>query len=358
MDSFKDFFDSATSLLDAATGLLDKARAAGLIVEGLDVPTVTRAFVVTLAVLSVVALAVLAVGLAIRQVLDWRRKIAWHARPWLVVVTGGCQGVGECLVNQLLHLSPTIRVAVIDRNPVPPASWAAHLGGRVHLYELDLACHDHIATTLDAIVRDAGRVPDFVVNNAGMVQGKYLTDLTTADVKRTLDVNLVAPMTMTRAVLTKYWLDRNEGHIVHVGSAAGLTGLAWLTDYCASKWGLYGFHESLRQELQYTNIKTSIICPTHINTTLFASVKPAFPFILSSLEPDYVASAIVDVLTKNRAQDVWLPAFVWTSLIARAVPLWLNDFGHWVMDANGFLPEAKAPLYGQAAYRQGKAKQS
>ncbi|KAI9152641.1 hypothetical protein H9P43_009454 [Blastocladiella emersonii ATCC 22665] len=289
------------------------------------------------------------------------KRLDWDTQ--LALLTGGSHGVGLATAKRLLAKSPSLRLVVVDREP-PEEDWVPESDAhRVDLVTCDLAGsagmnaeqqHAHLAALVDRVIAKHG-VPTILINNAGVVSGKYLTDLVPADVDRTLAVNLRAPMFLTQLLLP-HWIAADAGHVLHVGSAAGLVGLAWLTDYCASKFALLGFHESLRQELRHTNVKTSIVCPSHIRTRLFASVTVPFQFLCPSLEPDYVARAIVDTLDRNASQDVWLPLFTWTSLIVRAAPIWLNDFGHWFMDTNHFLLESKAPPHGQRSWAKSRAK--
>jgi all-trans-retinol dehydrogenase (NAD+) len=71
-------------------------------------------------------------------------------------------------------------------------------------------------------------------------------------------------------------LEKGQGHIVSIASAAGLFGVTGLCDYCGSKFGAYGFNESLQMELELTGkneIHTTVICPYYINTGMFDGVK-------------------------------------------------------------------------------------
>ncbi len=77
-------------------------------------------------------------------------------------------------------------------------------------------------------------------------------------------------MWLVRELLPKM-LIRNSGHIVSISSIAGVSGIAYGTDYCASKFGAYGFQEALRNEMKFLgkDIKCTTICPYFINTGMF-----------------------------------------------------------------------------------------
>lgn len=74
-------------------------------------------------------------------------------------------------------------------------------------------------------------------------------------------------------------LERNHGHIVNIASAAGISGVNGLADYCASKFAAVGFDESLRMEflsMEKTGVHTTVICPFYINTGMFEGVQTRY----------------------------------------------------------------------------------
>lgn len=190
-----------------------------------------------------------------------------------------------------------------------------------------------------------GRV-DVLVNNAGVVSGKRLADLSPVEVQRTLRVNLAALFWTTGAFLPAM-TDGGEGHIVTMASAGGLVGVPGLSDYCASKFGAVGFHESLRSELRRTapGVQTSLICPFFVDTGMFAGVRTRFPFLLPILQPERVAAAVVRAIEKDRAMVV-LPWFVHSLKLLRLLPAaWIDPiaafFGiHGAMDTFSGRPES------------------
>ncbi|KAL7752131.1 hypothetical protein RI367_002174 [Sorochytrium milnesiophthora] len=253
----------------------------------------------------------------------------------------GSNGVGRSLIPALRRRGHTFSIVSLD---VEDAGDLRDLPNFEHI-NCDISDLAQIERAKSQIVNKYG-VPTVLINNAAIVQGKYLTELTPEQIKRTIDVNLMGPIWVTKTFLP-LMIDANCGHIISVASAAGLTGLAWLSDYCASKFGLYGFHESLRQELLHTAIRSSIVCPAHIGTRLFKSVRLKYPFLTPSLDPADVAERIVCLIEDNVSRDLWLPLFTHASLLVRAAPIWLNDFGHWLMATNDFLPPEQAPTYNQ-----------
>src|SRR5690606_1468210 len=103
--------------------------------------------------------------------------------------------------------------------------------------------------------------------------------------------NALAPIRLTREFLPSM-LKCGSGHIVTIASAAGLVGVAQLTEYCSSKFAVIGFVESLRSELRQcgaTSVRTTTVCPYFVRTSMFKGVRGRFQWLLPMLQPDYVA---------------------------------------------------------------------
>ncbi len=111
-------------------------------------------------------------------------------------------------------------------------------------------------------------------------------------------------------------INENNGHIVNVSSVCGLNGGYRLTDYCASKFAVMGFTESLRVELKESNprnkILVTVVCPFHIKTKMFEGADVKYlKWSNLSMEAEFAASAIVDGILENR-ELIFIPrAFVY-----------------------------------------------
>ena len=143
-----------------------------------------------------------------------------------------------------------------------------------------------------------------LINNAGIVTGKYLLDMTESEIRRTMNTNGLAHFWTVRSFLPyirgKQVLDYN---IIPYGQMTGVK----LTDYCASKHAANGFHESLRLELRAlaersnrSVVHTMLVCPYVIDTGMFdgafeGSGKPWFMRLglFPKLKSRYVANQII-----------------------------------------------------------------
>ena len=267
-----------------------------------------------------------------------------------VLVTGGAQGMGLLIARGAAARGAHVGIWDVNDRALPDAA-AQIAAGRAGADQLvvsdvvDVGDPDAVLEAAERLAASFGRV-DVLINNAGVVSGKRLTDLSPEEVQRTLRVNTAALFWTSRAFLPAM-IEAGDGHVVTMASAGGLVGVSGLSDYCASKFGAVGFHESLRAELRRTapGVGTSLICPFFVGTGMFAGVRTRFPFLLPILEPERVAAAVIRAVEKNRAVVV-LPWFVHSLKLLRLLPArWLDPiasfFGiHVAMDTFSGRPKS------------------
>jgi NAD(P)-dependent dehydrogenase (short-subunit alcohol dehydrogenase family) len=132
--------------------------------------------------------------------------------------------------------------------------------------QLDVTLPSEAEAAVNAAVERFGSI-DVLVNNAGNFQAGFFEELTPAQVERQLTTSLLGPMHVTRAVLPVMRKQRS-GHIITISSSAGLAGQEFCTAYSASKFGLEGWMESLRLEIEPFGIHTTIVNPGFFRTEL------------------------------------------------------------------------------------------
>uniref|UniRef100_A0A8C6U8L4 Short-chain dehydrogenase/reductase 3 n=1 Tax=Neogobius melanostomus TaxID=47308 RepID=A0A8C6U8L4_9GOBI len=195
---------------------------------------------------------------------------------------------------------------------------ARELGAQVHTYTVDLAQRPSIYDTADRVRREVGHV-SILVNNAGVVAGRRLLDCPDELLERTLLVNCHALFWMTKAFLPQM-KSMNHGHIVTVASALGLFSTA--CDYCASKFGAVGFHESLTHELQaekMDGIKTTLVCPYIVDTGMFAGceIRQELRSLIPPLEPLYTVQQSMQAILSEQ-QMICIPRIMYIPFLTRA----------------------------------------
>lgn len=216
------------------------------------------------------------------------------------LVTGASSGIGAALSRDLARFGAS--VALVARRADLLAKNVATLpAGRGAAFPCDVRDARAVAATVAAVRARFARV-DLLVNNAGI--GRYLPFLET-DADETaaiIETNLHGALHFTRAVLPEM-LARRHGHIVNVASIAGRIGSRNHSVYCASKFALVGFSESLAFELEGTGVGVTVVNPGVIDTPFFDHQSfAAFPAHARAraIDPARVSAAILDAVRRGR----------------------------------------------------------
>lgn len=189
-----------------------------------------------------------------------------------VVVTGATDGLGLAIAKQFLAKSA--RVIIFGRNQDKLNQVLASFNNSE--YSGDQSNPQQIGgytvdvrdlSRLEEIAREIG-VADVLINNAGIWLEGDLTNNTQQEISDTIDTNLKGVIYVTKAFLP-YLSQSPEAHIVNVSSTSGLRGRQNQVVYAASKYGVTGFTESLRIDLEKSNIKVSGFFPGGMRTNLF-----------------------------------------------------------------------------------------
>jgi all-trans-retinol dehydrogenase (NAD+) len=191
-------------------------------------------------------------------------------------------------------------------------------------YALDVTDRAAVAAAARQVHSEIGPV-DVLFNNAGVISGKLLSELTDEAIERTLAVNALALFWSTRAFLPGM-IERGRGHVVTLASAAGLVGVVRQTDYSASKHAAVGFAESLRYELRRyaPQVHTTLVCPFYINTGMFDGAKSRLPWLLPILDESKVVAKIIKAVERDRRQLLMPPAVALLPVM-RALPVPVFD---------------------------------
>lgn len=244
-----------------------------------------------------------------------------------VLITGAGSGIGRLLALGAAGRGARVVLWDLDgpaAERVAGEITAAQPAGTALAQVVDVT--DTQAVRAAAAEAEAAIGPvDVVVNNAGVVSGERLTEATDEQIRRTYEVNALAPYWVTRAVLPGM-LERRRGLVVTIASLAGMVGVAQQTDYSGSKHAAVGFTESLRAELHESGpgVSTLLVCPYYIDTGMFAGVRSRFSAVLPILQPDDVATRVLDAIESGRERLV-LPGHVVPSLALRALPVRVGD---------------------------------
>lgn len=214
-----------------------------------------------------------------------------HIKGTNVLITGGASGIGRimgriCLEKGASNLivwdinQANIDKTVAELSDVKPAE-AGVSKGQIHSYIVNVSDPQAIKSAYEKVKSEVGEV-DILVNCAGIVRGNNTFDKQTVqDIDLTMDINANAPMYVALAVLPDM-LRRDRGHVCNIASAAGMLGVPKLSVYCASKWAVIGWTESMRVELKQarSHVRVTSVAPYFINTGMFDGVNSkVFPIL-------------------------------------------------------------------------------
>jgi NAD(P)-dependent dehydrogenase (short-subunit alcohol dehydrogenase family) len=190
-------------------------------------------------------------------------------------VTGASKGLGLALVHALLHkgyqVAATSRKLAELKAAVPQGRADAFLP-----LEVDLLKEDSVRTAIDATRAKFGEI-DVVVNNAGYGLVGGLEELSDAEARTNFDVNVFGALNVIRQALPHLRAQRS-GHIFNIASIGGFTGsFAGFGIYCATKFAMHGFTESLADEIKEFGVKATVVSPGYFRTNFLESSSLAVP---------------------------------------------------------------------------------
>ena len=221
------------------------------------------------------------------------------------VLTGASRGIGRTVAVELavrgVNLVLTGRSRP-DLEKVRSIARAAGVDVAIEVGNLSDVAECHRLS--ESIRRTHDRV-DILINNAGIERVSDFVELEDAEIVETIQVNLVAPMLLTRAFLPDM-LERGCGHIVNVSSMAGKGGTPFLEAYSASKFGLVGFTQALRSTYQDRKVGFSAVCPSGVTDAgMYARMTESdvkVPPGVGITTSDEVAKAIIQAIIHDDAE--------------------------------------------------------
>jgi len=186
-------------------------------------------------------------------------------------ITGAGRGMGVDIAQAALAAGHA--VVATGRNP-DAVSRAVGDADDLLVIDLDITSPASAEAAVPAALDRFGRI-DVLVNNAGNFFAGFFEELSPEQFEAQLTTNLLGPLNVTRAVLPVMRKQR-AGHIVTLSSTAGIVGQEFCSAYAASKFGLEGWMESLRFEVEPFGIQTTIVEPGFFRTALLTSESTAY----------------------------------------------------------------------------------
>ena len=199
----------------------------------------------------------------------------------VVVITGAAGGVGSVLVERFLANGDTV-IATDAREDVL-AAWRERWDADAKLLTIagDISTDEDVARLAGLIRTSMGRA-DVLINAAGFFPFAKVEDMTSAQWRRIVEVNLTGTFLVTQAILP-LMKEQGSGRIINYGSGSVFDGTAGQAHYVAAKAGVVGFSRSLAREIGGYGITVNVITP---GLTVTKAVREGFPESLLQAQRD------------------------------------------------------------------------
>jgi 3-oxoacyl-[acyl-carrier protein] reductase len=216
-----------------------------------------------------------------------KSKPEWQAKT--IVITGGSRGIGFAAARAFLEGGGRVAICARDCARLESAERELGMTGPVLSSAVDVRDPTQVTAFIERVENAMGPI-DVLVNNAGVLYAGPFAQEPYESIGDVIDVNLKGMMYMTRAVLPPM-IARGNGVIINVSSGAGLSGFADIVSYCASKFGVVGFTESLDQEMGPLGVRVYGLCPGRVATDM----QVQYSGERVGLAPERVAERIVEL---------------------------------------------------------------
>jgi short-subunit dehydrogenase len=184
-----------------------------------------------------------------------------------ILLTGATGGIGELIAQKLAKKGAIL--CLVGRNAEKLTVLQANIhaaGGKVHLIKADISQKNIAANVIAEAQQKLGDI-DILINNAGVLDFIALQNQSDERIAEIIQTNVTALIQLTKNALPNLQKN-NAGHFVFIGSIFGSLGFPHFATYCASKFAVHGFSQSLRRELVGTKIGVTYIAPRGIKTPM------------------------------------------------------------------------------------------
>ena len=224
------------------------------------------------------------------------------------MVTGAGHGIGREIALKYASLgSIVVCVDINEKGAEETVKDIKALGAtKAASYKCDVSNRDEVIAVVNKVAQEVGPVT-VLVNNAGIMPTKPFLETTPEELRKIFDINMMAHFWLLQAILPSM-IEKKHGHIVAVSSMCGQLGCTNLAPYCASKFAVRGFMETMFIEMYdlYPELRDKVrfttIYPYMVNTGLVKSHSVRFPSLMPICDPKEVAEEIVGAMRRTELE--------------------------------------------------------
>ncbi|EEH17203.2 hypothetical protein PABG_07290 [Paracoccidioides brasiliensis Pb03] len=255
---------------------------------------------------------------------SWSRQRPWDNSRELVLITGGCSGIGKQIMLDLAARGVTVIIIDVKEPDF-------ELPQTVTFHSTDVTSPSSLHSLHTHILSTHQRPPTVLINNAGIGLPNSILATPPSTIQQTFAVNTISHFWTAREFLPPM-LKANHGHIVTVASMASFIGLGGMAPYSCSKASAMAFHEALGQELKLwyraDKVRTSIVFPYWVRTGMVGGLTGRGGRDVGGMpvmDVEVVSGAVVKLVLGQRSGQVILPeGYGWLGLL-RGLPEWMQE---------------------------------
>ena len=249
----------------------------------------------------------------------------------IILITGASDGIGRRLALDL-----AARGAVIigcGRSAERLGAVSAELqrtSPRSRTIRCDVGSRDEVRAMVADVLAQYDAV-DILINNAGIGMRQPFVQTSLDTIEGLMRTNYLGAIYCTYEVVPSM-IAKGHGHIVNISSVAGHIGTLNMAGYCASKFALNGFSESIYHELKPLGIDVSIVCPGPVKTAFnrtFAQKSPKSPASIT-ISPETVSQTVIKILENKRFQVIMPRSLALICAFQRFMPGLFRAISYWI----------------------------
>ncbi len=186
-----------------------------------------------------------------------------HLKNKIVLITGSSMGIGKSIAEKFSREGAATIITSRDFTKIKKISEKIK---NSYPLELDVTNKQSVKKAVKQIITKFKKI-DILINNAGIAEYGKVADVDYVHFETQIKTNLLGTICCTKEVLP-YMIKQKSGKIINISSGSGKKGAAETSAYCASKFGVVGFTESIAEEFKQYNINVHLINPGKVNTTI------------------------------------------------------------------------------------------